>query len=150
MNTRQILDRVRELPIQIELEEALLDHLRGDQMNLTSPSRYTEHSNSRKFVSDASFVSLTNRILDLEQQIRQSQIVIETVRDAIFDLEDQKERLVLAYYYLYAFSLVQVGKKIRRSSRSVRRIRERAIEHLKLSPELFSMPNKQSYSSDSD
>lgn len=123
--------RLNEL-INSDLEE--LQNLRDLSRSVSSPV-LEEKVNGTKS-TDPPFVRYVGKIVDLEKQIQQEVdclIKLKTdIREAINQMEDVDEKLLLRYRYINFLNWEEICVNLNVSMRTVHRLHSSALQHLKV------------------
>ncbi|HCJ4334388.1 TPA: DUF1492 domain-containing protein [Listeria innocua] len=123
--------RLNEL-INSDLEE--LQNLRELSRSVSSP--VLEEKVSRTKCTDPPFEKYVIRIVDLEQQIQQEveQLIKlkSDIREAINQMENVDEKLLLRYRYINFLNWEEICVNLNVSMRTVHRLHSSALQHLKV------------------
>lgn len=123
--------RLNEL-ITSDLEE--LQNLRDLSRSVSSPVIGEKVSRTKS--SDPPFEKYVIKIVDLEKQIQQEVerfVKLKTdIREAINQMEDMDEKLLLRYRYINFLHWEEICVNLNVSMRTVHRLHSLALQHLKI------------------
>ena len=129
MSGKEYLEQVYRFHQRILSKEAELESYRDLSMSI-SGSGYERNYNATRN-TDPPYVKYSNKIMDIEQEIKTDQAELGNLKYAvgleIDRLESVNERMVLRYRYLMFMTWGEVAKKLHYSKRWVIRIHDRAI-----------------------
>ena len=131
MNAKQYLNQSYKLNELIESNQQELADLNVLKTSISGID-YSKDKVQLSPSSDASFVKIVEKIVELENTIREDtermlQLKLE-IRNVINQVVDNEEKLLLKYRYLNFFSWEEICDKMNVSIRTAHRIHSEALE----------------------
>lgn len=137
MNAKEYLNQAYRLEQRIKLAKMEIESLQELACCAHSPG-FEEHYNSTRN-TEAPFIKTMYKIMDMEDTAdKWLQVLLKLkaeITQAISEVADKDERLVLQYRYLYNWTWYRIADEIAADERTVRRWHNRALSH-------FAVPDK--------
>ena len=135
MNAKQFLKQAYRLNELILSNQRELDDLKVMSTSIGS----IDHAADRVQTSpsgDARYTSIVAKIIELEKEIQEDidklfALKIE-IRNAINDLDDNDEKLILKNRYLNFMTWDQIGQELHMSARTMKRKEASALDHIQV------------------
>lgn len=131
MNAKEYLNQAYRLEQRIKLAKMEIENLQELACCAHSPG-FEEHYNSTRN-TEAPFIKTMYKIMDMEDAAdKWLQVLLKLkveITQAISEVSDKDERLVLQYRYLYNWTWCRIADEITADERTVRRWHNRALSH---------------------
>lgn len=131
MNAKEYLNQAYRLEQRIKLAKMEIENLQELACCAHSPG-FEEHYNSTRN-TEAPFIKTMYKIIDMEDAAdKWLQVLLKLkveITQAISEVSDKDERLVLQYRYLYNWTWCRIADEIAADERTVRRWHNRALYH---------------------
>ena len=138
MTCKEFLSMHQNFDIKIESRIREISHLREMSLRLSAPSFEEKVSGSQQ--TDAPFVRLIEKIVDLEREIDSEIDSLVTIREEILSaikaVEDPRQQAVLNYRYLQNMKWQEIADKLFVERTSVYRWHKQALEQIEV-PEKY-------------
>jgi DNA-directed RNA polymerase specialized sigma subunit len=141
MTSKEFLSMHHNLDVKIDSRIREVSHLREMSLRLSSPTFEEKVSGGQQ--TDAPFVRLIDKVVDLEREI-DSEIdtlvsVHNDIRNAIESVEDPRQQAVLNYRYLQNMKWQEIANALFADRTSVYRWHKQALEQIKI-PKIYANP----------
>jgi DNA-directed RNA polymerase specialized sigma subunit len=141
MTCKEFLSMHQNFDIKIESRIREISHLREMSLRLSAPSFEEKVSGSQQ--TDAPFVRLIEKIVDLEREIDSEIDSLVTIREEILSaieaVEDPRQQAVLNYRYLQNMKWQEIANALFADRTSVYRWHKQALEQIKI-PKFYANP----------
>lgn len=131
MNAKEYLNQAYRLEQRIRLAKMEIESLHELACCAHSPG-FEEHYNATRN-TEAPFVKTLYKIMDMEDEANKWLDLLlklkSEIAQAISEVVDKDERLVLQYRHLYNWTWARIGEEIYADERTVRRWHNRALSH---------------------
>ena len=132
MNAKEYLNQAYRLEQRIRLAKLEVEELQELAYCTSSPS-FEEHYNATRN-TQAPFIKTFYRIKEMQDKAnRELNLLLKLkseISDVIEQLDDQDEKLVMKYRYLYNWTWSRIASEICADERTVRRWHNRALSHI--------------------
>lgn len=134
MNAKEFLRQAYRLNQRIDSDIAEAADLRRLASSVSSPS--LEFHNNPNHPTEAPFVRCLEKVWALEEKINAEIDKLielrEQIRQAIEEVDDSNEQLVLRYRYLQNYKWEQIGDILYADESTIRRWHRAALQHVKV------------------
>ena len=134
MTAKEFLNQPYELQKQIEIKKQKAKYYRMLADSVSSPGFEEHYSASRN--TEAPFVRYLNNVSELEYEIKEDSIRLDTLKNeidlAINVIEDENEAMVLRYRYVMMWSMNKIAKEMHYTLRWVQTIHVKAVTHFEI------------------
>ena len=134
MTAKEFLNQLYELQRQIEIKKQKAKYYRALADSVSSPGFEEHYSASRN--TEATFVRYLNKVSELEYEIKEDSIRLDSLKDeidlAINVIEDENEAMVLRYRYVMMWSMNKIAKEMHYTLRWAQMIHVKAVTHFEI------------------
>ena len=129
MTAQQFVKQLSRADSLIKIMVENLEKLNSDLTRLCG-SGYEEHYN-RNRNTDAPFVRIMEKKMELEKRVRELIETRQKVLDAIYDLSDCDERIILLYRYQEHMTYREIARMMYCDHKTVMYKHDKALSHLR-------------------
>ncbi len=131
MTAKEFLRQAYRIDQRIVLAEENIKDLRQSALTLGSPSLEESYNPNRP--TDAPFVKVFERLSEQEKKLEDLVMLKQKIIDAINNLEDVDQRLVLNYRYLYRMSWRDIATEMFMDAKTVMKLHGEGLKKLEFS-----------------
>lgn len=129
MTPQQFVRQLSRIDTYIRFAEENLKQLESDMLNIGSLGFEQSFNPNRS--TNAPYVKVLEKKMEVEQRLSHLIDTRQQVLDAIYDLEDNDERVILLYHYRHNMTWREIGREMFMDHKTVMRKHELGLQHLK-------------------
>lgn len=129
MTPQQFVRQLSRIDTYIRFAEENLKQLESDMLNIGSPGFEQSFNPNRS--TNAPYVKVLEKKMEVEQRLSHLIDTRQQVLDAIYDLEDNDERVILLYHYRHNMTWREIGREMFMDHKTVMRKHALGLQHLK-------------------